>query len=320
MRGTFIQTISRLAREDPKVMLVIGDTGFSVMEPFEAEFGARFVNVGIAEQSFVSFAAGLAAAGMKPFAYNVVSFMTLRSAEQIMLDVCYQENPVILVGVGGGFAYGTAGPTHHALQDIAMMRAFPNIDVYCPADPAEMEAVMLTAYRRQRPAYIRIGRSVDAPIHQGPVAEPVEKAIPLAHGTDLAILACGTILREAVQVQKLLEERGCSVTLYSVPGYSRWTRRQFWPVPPGTGRCSPWRSTGSPAGWAAPWRSCSWSAGNIRRCSTGTACPTPSPCSPAPGTTSWITSTCPPKRRRRTCGSGGVTENEWRNWRNLCPV
>lgn len=217
MRNTFIQTISRLAREDPKVMLVIGDTGFSVMEPFEAEFGPRFVNVGIAEQSFVSFAAGLAAAGMKPFAYNVVSFMTLRSAEQIMLDVCYQENPVILVGVGGGFAYGTAGPTHHALQDIAMMRAFPNIDVYCPADPAEMEAVMLTAYRRQRPAYIRIGRSVDAPIHQGPVAEPVEKAIPLANGTDVAILACGTILREAVQTQKLLEERGCSVTLYSVP-------------------------------------------------------------------------------------------------------
>jgi transketolase len=198
-------------------MLVIGDTGFSVMEPFEAEFGPRFVNVGIAEQSFVSFAAGLAAAGMKPFAYNVVSFMTLRSAEQIMLDVCYQENPVILVGVGGGFAYGSAGPTHHALQDIAMMRTFPNMDVYCPADPAEMEAVMMTAYRRQLPAYIRIGRSVDAPIHQGTVDAPVEKAISLAQGRDIAILACGTILREAVQVTSLLEEQGCSVTLYSVP-------------------------------------------------------------------------------------------------------
>lgn len=217
MRSTFVRTMARLAREDPKVMLIIGDTGFSVMEPFETEFGPRFVNVGIAEQSFVSFAAGLAATGMKPFAYNVVSFMTLRGAEQIMLDICYQENPVILVGVGGGFAYGTAGPTHHALQDIAMMRAFPNIDVYCPADPAEMESVMLTAYRKQRPAYIRIGRSVDAPIHQRPVAEPVDKAIPLTKGMDVAILACGTILREAVQVQKILEERKCSVTLYSVP-------------------------------------------------------------------------------------------------------
>lgn len=217
MRSTFVQTISRLAREDPKVMLVIGDTGFSVMEPFEAEFGPRFVNVGIAEQNFVSFTAGLAAAGMKPFAYNVVSFMTLRSAEQIMLDVCYQESPVILVGVGGGFAYGTAGPTHHALQDIAMMRAFPNLDVYCPADPAEMEAVMLTAYRRQRPAYIRIGRSVDAPIHEGAVDVPVQKAVPVSKGTDIAIFACGTILREAVQVCRLLEKRGCSVTLYSMP-------------------------------------------------------------------------------------------------------
>ena len=217
MRSTFVQTMARLAREDPKVMLVIGDTGFSVMEPFEAEFGPRFVNVGIAEQSFVSFAAGLAAAGMKPFAYNVVSFMTLRGAEQIMLDVCYQENPVILVGVGGGFAYGTAGPTHHALQDIAMTRSFPNLDVYCPADPVEMEAAMLTAYCRQRPAYIRIGRSVDAPIHPGTLDAPLEQAIPLSRGADIAILACGTILREAVQVQRLLEERGCSVTLHSVP-------------------------------------------------------------------------------------------------------
>ena len=217
MRGTFVQSISRLAREDPKVMLVIGDTGFSVMEPFEAEFGPRFVNVGIAEQNFVSFSAGLAAMGMKPFAYNVVSFMTLRGAEEIMLDVCYQENPVILVGVGGGFAYGPAGPTHHALQDIAMMRSFPNLDVYCPADPAEMEAVMLTAYRKERPAYIRIGRSVDAPIHTGPVQAPVGAAIPLGLGTDIAILACGTILREAAAAKRLLEERGVSVSLYSVP-------------------------------------------------------------------------------------------------------
>lgn len=217
MRSTFIQTMCRLAREDSKIMLVIGDTGFSVMEPFEAEFGSRFVNVGIAEQNFVSFSAGLAATGMKPFAYNVVSFMTLRSAEEIMLDICYQENPVIMVGVGGGFAYGTAGPTHHALQDIAMMRAFPNIDVYCPADPAEMEAVMLTAYHKGRPAYIRIGRSVDMPIHTKALDMPVFKAIPLLRGTDIAIFACGTILREAVETCQRLKENGCSVTLYSVP-------------------------------------------------------------------------------------------------------
>lgn len=217
MRNTFIQTICRLARQDPAVMLIIGDTGFSVTEPFEQEFGPRFVNAGIAEQDFVAFSAGLAAAGLRPFAYNVVSFMTLRGAEQILLDVCYQNNPVVLVGVGGGFAYGQAGPTHHALQDIAMMRAFPNLDVYCPADPAEMEAVMMTVYQKARPAYIRIGRSVDAPIHEQPVRAPVERAIPLNQGTDVAVLACGTILREAVAVQKRLQERGVSVSLYSMP-------------------------------------------------------------------------------------------------------
>ncbi|MCI8304274.1 MAG: transketolase [Lawsonibacter sp.] len=217
MRNTFVQTLTQLAREDPRVMLMIGDTGFSVVEPFEKEFGPRFVNVGIAEQNFITFSAGLAAAGMRPFAYNVVSFMTLRGAEQILLDVCYQENPVVLVGVGGGFAYGPAGPTHHSLQDIAMMRAFPNIDVYCPADPAEMEAVMRTAYLRGRPAYIRIGRSVDAPIHSGKIQVPVQKAVPMAQGTEIGILACGTMLREAVEVRGLLEKQGASVSLYSVP-------------------------------------------------------------------------------------------------------
>lgn len=132
MRTTFIHILTEMARKDEKIMCVIGDTGFSVFEDFEKEFGPRFVNVGIAEQNFVSFAAGLAAMGMKPYIYNVASFMTLRSMEQIMLDVCYQENPVVLIGVGGGFAYATAGPTHHALQDIAMMSAIPNMTVVCP--------------------------------------------------------------------------------------------------------------------------------------------------------------------------------------------
>lgn len=220
MRGTFVQTVTGLARRDPRVMMVIGDTGFSVVEPFEREFGPRFLNVGIAEQNFLSVSAGLAAMGMRPFAYNVVSFMTLRGAEQILLDICYQENPVVLVGVGGGFAYGPAGPTHHALQDIAMMRAFPNLEVYCPADPAEMELVMATAYQRGRPAYIRIGRSVDAPIHTGALTGPAGPALPmpsLQKGRDIALLACGTILREAVEVQKILEGRGASVSLYSLP-------------------------------------------------------------------------------------------------------
>lgn len=217
MRATFINTLTEIARQDDKIMCIIGDTGFSVFEDFEKEFGSRFVNVGIAEQNFVSFGAGLAAMGMKPYIYNVVSFMTLRAMEQILLDVCYQENPVVLVGVGGGFAYATAGPTHHAVQDIAMLTSIPNITVVCPGDPVEMKAVMLASLYYHRPLYIRIGRSVDPVIHQTPIDFKIGKAIQMKEGTEATIFVTGVMLQTAVEVQEMLEKDGISVSLYSMP-------------------------------------------------------------------------------------------------------
>lgn len=217
MRTTFINTLTQMAREDEKIMCIIGDTGFSVFEEFEKEFGSRFVNVGIAEQNFVSFGAGLAAMGMKPYLYNVVSFMTLRATEQILLDICYQENPVVLVGVGGGFAYDTAGPTHHALQDIAMMTAMPNMTVICPGDPIEMKAVMLASKDFGKPLYIRIGRSVDSVVHTKPIEFQIGKAIKLKEGKEAAIFATGVMLRNAVKVHDILEAEGISTDLYSMP-------------------------------------------------------------------------------------------------------
>lgn len=217
MRTTFINTLTEMARQDEKIMCIIGDTGFSVFEDFEKEFGDRFVNVGIAEQNFVSFGAGLAAMGMKPYIYNVVSFMTLRAMEQIMLDVCYQENPVVLVGVGGGFAYATAGPTHHAVQDIAMLTSIPNMTVVCPGDPVEMKKVMLASASYNKPLYIRIGRSVDPVVHQSPIDFQIGKAIRMKEGQDAAIFVTGVMLKTAVEVQEILEKEGISVSLYSMP-------------------------------------------------------------------------------------------------------
>ena len=217
MRATFINTLTEMARVDDKIICIIGDTGFSVFEEFEKEFGERFVNVGIAEQNFVSFGAGLAAMGMKPYIYNVASFMTLRGAEQIMLDVCYQENPVVLVGVGGGFAYATAGPTHHALQDIATMSALPNMTVVCPGDPVEMRAVMLESKDFGKPLYIRIGRSVDPVVHTGDIDFQIGKAIKMKEGTQAVIFATGVMLSEAVKAQEILSQKGFSVGLYSMP-------------------------------------------------------------------------------------------------------
>lgn len=217
MRTTFINTLTQMARENDKIMCIIGDTGYSVFEDFEAEFGERFVNVGIAEQNFVSFGAGLAAMGMKPYIYNVVSFMTLRATEQIMLDVCYQENPVVLVGVGGGFAYANAGPTHHALQDIAIMSSMPNMTVVCPGDPVEMKAIMLASKDYKKPLYIRIGRSVDPVVHTEPIEFQFGKAIKMTEGQDAVLFATGVVLKEAVEVQKLLLKKGISIALYSMP-------------------------------------------------------------------------------------------------------
>lgn len=216
MRSTFVNTLSEMARKNDKIICVIGDTGFSVFEEFEKEFGERFINVGIAEQNFVSVGAGLAAMGMKPYIYNVVSFMTLRSIEEIELDVCYQENPVVLVGVGGGHAYGPAGPTHHAYFDIAMMRMMPNMTVVCPADPVEMKAVMEVSESYNKPMYIRIGRSVDPVIHKEPIRFEIGKAICMKEGTDAVLFATGTVVKDAVKACELLEQQGISVALYSM--------------------------------------------------------------------------------------------------------
>lgn len=216
MRGAFVKTLTEMARKDERVILVIGDTGYSVFEKFEAEFEPRFINVGIAEQSMVGFAAGLAMQGFKVFAYNVVSFMTLRALEQIQLDVCYQENPVVLVGVGCGFNYGTAGPTHHAIQDIAIMRSLPGMTVVCPGDPFEMEAATIKASELWTPCYIRISRSADPYVHNIMPDFTIGKAIRMCEGKDAAIFASGGMLKEGVRVVELLNKKGILAELYSM--------------------------------------------------------------------------------------------------------
>ena len=217
MRSTFVNVLDKLAEQDKRVICVIGDTGFSVFENFEKKYKERFVNIGIAEQNFVSFGAGLAAMGMKPFIYNVVSFMVYRAYEQIEFDVSFQENPVVLVGVGGGHAYGPAGPSHHSYFDLTLMTALPNMTVLCPADPVEMEAAMYAAYQHNKPVYIRIGRSIDPIVHTEPIDFKIGKAILMKEGKDAVLLATGTMLKDAVKVVEQLQQYGLEIALYSVP-------------------------------------------------------------------------------------------------------
>lgn len=143
--------------------------------------------------------------------------MTLRATEQILLDICYQENPVVLVGVGGGFAYGPQGPTHHALQDIAIMSSFPNMTVVCPGDPVEMEAIMRASIDYDKPLYIRIGRSVDSVIHDKPIDFSFGKAIRMTEGDDATLIVTGVMLKNAMDAHMQLKNRGIEVSTYSIP-------------------------------------------------------------------------------------------------------
>lgn len=216
MRTTFINTLDKLAEKDERIICVIGDTGYSVFESFEKKYRERFINLGIAEQNFVGFSAGLAAMGMKPVIYNVASFMCYRAFEEIELDVSFQENPVIMVGVGGGHAYGAAGPTHHAYFDLALMSELPGITVMAPADPVEMEAALTSALGLNKPVYIRIGRSVDPIVHHTPLNFKIGKGIKMCEGEDTVILACGTMLKDAVKSVEILKSKGINASLYSM--------------------------------------------------------------------------------------------------------
>ncbi len=158
MRNTFIEHLLAKAEADARVFLVVGDLGFSVVEPFVARFPDRFLNAGVAEQNMTSVAAGLAREGYRVFTYSIANFSTTRCLEQIRVDVCYHDLPVCVVAVGGGFMYGSLGPTHHATEDIALMRVLPGMRVYVPFSKAATREAVDQVLAGHGPAYLRLGR------------------------------------------------------------------------------------------------------------------------------------------------------------------
>jgi len=139
MRKAFINTLIKEAEKDKRIFLLTGDLGFSVLEEFQKKFPDRFFDMGVAEQNMIGVAAGLALSGKIVFAYSIVPFVTMRCFEQIRNDLCYQNLNVRLIGIGGGVAYGTAGATHYALEDVSIMRSLVNMTVISPGDPKETE-------------------------------------------------------------------------------------------------------------------------------------------------------------------------------------
>ena len=143
MRTTFVNTLLELAEKDDRIFLLTPDMGYSVLEPFRTKFPNRFLNTGIAEQNTIGVAAGLAMSGKIVYVYSIIPFVTMRCFEQIRLDLAYNNTNVKLIGVGAGFTYGPLGASHHAIEDIAIMRSIPNMTVLCPGDPIETKQLVL---------------------------------------------------------------------------------------------------------------------------------------------------------------------------------
>lgn len=194
MRKTFIDTLIELARKDPKIFLITADMGFNVLEPFVEEFPDRFLNTGITEQASVSMAAGMALSGYKPYVYSITPFVTMRCYEQVRLDVAYMNADVKIIGVGAGFEYGVAGATHHAIEDISLMRSLPNMQVLCPGDNLEAKALLEQSAQNNKPSYIRIGRNPDPYYHSVDTKIELGKAAVLNRGQDFAIITTSNTL------------------------------------------------------------------------------------------------------------------------------
>ncbi len=218
MRTTFVRTLARLAEKDPNLILLTGDLGFTVFEDFRARFPNQLLNVGIAEQNMIGVAAGLALSGKRVFVYSIVPFVTFRCLEQIRNDLCHQHLPVCIVGVGGGYSYGHLGATHHALEDLGVMRTMPNMTVVSPGDPWEVEQAVLALGTLNGPGYLRLGKNKEPLLHQpATISEFVlGKSIVMRGGDDVTILATGTMLETALLAAALLESKKIQSTVISV--------------------------------------------------------------------------------------------------------
>lgn len=165
MRNAFIEELVILARLHPEIVLIVGDLGYSVIEPFADEFPDRFLNAGVAEQNMTGLAAGMASEGYHVFTYSIANFPTFRCAEQIRNDVAYHNLPVTVVSVGSGLAYGALGYSHHAVQDYALMRTLPNMLIAAPGDPMEVRACMRYLVINPGPSYLRLGKAGEPNYH-----------------------------------------------------------------------------------------------------------------------------------------------------------
>jgi transketolase len=215
MRQAFAETLTQLAAENPRVIFLTGDLGFQVFDDFRARFGARYVNVGVAEAQMICAAAGLALEGWHPVVYSIASFITSRAFEQIRININYPQLPVVIVGAGGGYSYSSSGVTHHAADDLALMSVLPGMTVVAPGDPNEVAQLLPQILQLPGPSYLRIGKfgepsyNVDEPAILG-------RARLLKDGERVAVVSTGDMASLVLEVLETLRTNGIFPIAYQM--------------------------------------------------------------------------------------------------------
>ena len=202
MRAAFSDTLVRLAKADPNVLLLTGDHGYALFDDFRRECPAQYINAGIAEQNMVGMAAGLARVGFRPFVYGLSAFIPVRVVEQIKLDVAHDQLPVIFIGDGAGFVYSHLGTSHQATEDIACTRAIAQLSIYSPSDRFEVAGCMEMAYQSKSPVYLRMGKSDRGDVHAAMPEMAMGTLLAARPGAsgDIAFIATGSLVRTAIEI------------------------------------------------------------------------------------------------------------------------
>ena len=217
MRDTFVKTLVELAKNDKNIELVTGDLGFGVLRPFWEQCPNQFTNAGIAEQNMTSVAAGMALEGKTVFTYSIGNFPTLRCLEQIRNDCAYHKANVKVVCIGGGFVYGSLGMSHQATEDLAILRALPDVVVMAPADLVEAEECTKALAKYKGTAYLRLGRGGEKRIHDKIENFEIGKAIKVHDGEKIAIFSTGAIFEEVTAAYEELKKHGYNPAVYTFP-------------------------------------------------------------------------------------------------------
>ena len=216
MRNAFAEELNKIAKEDHRVVLLSGDIGNRLFDELRNDSPKQFINCGIAEQNMMGVAAGMGLAGLKPVVYTITPFTTTRCLEQIRVDVAYHNSPVTFVGTGSGLSYASLGPTHHSLEDFAILRAIPNLQILAPWDASSLRSLLRKTLADNKPTYIRIGKKGEKQILREDQTPDIGTSVLERKGKEIAIIAVGTVAIEAVNAAEILKNNGVDVSVVLV--------------------------------------------------------------------------------------------------------